>query len=980
MMESKVSSTNDVIKNLSNLLKFFTNETKRETKESLIGSILRSTCALLKKSITMTSSSTKDSCLKCYIHEKKIFIGVIEFFHALFKEIETKCHPSILFINIEREKLFDELILCLVYGLEDCAYHLFNLSSVDADYEIIVQESFHVLLILSSDSRTNDQKQVLSSSILAQLIQVILLYIKSSHKIFSKLALALLRKLLGGHGVVDDWRQFFPGIFTCLFMTITGASKNDSSESGLSSSMNSVKGDQHHQTRTSKTIYEACLGLLKLIHIVCDESVACNHALLIFLRATNEIQSSKLSLLQRLENEENQLATSSIKDELSKHLPSMFTSIDAFIQWRVDLLQRLGRYLPLVIRLATNIDQEFYFIYCFHNRTIQTIERSETTISVLASKRLIVAATVSLLLECSRFLGSRSSTFFALVDFLICYVDDADRQTQSLSKDGWKKISASFRIDKVLQREWLAVKQQITATFLTNIKSLSSNNSTSDFGLSDKLRSILSYGQILLDDIGSIFLSTANSFIPDNMLKLYMLDHEDIRGNNSHYTSKAVGDDVRFQLVNRYYTFISNDRGLWLPSYQLLSNLSTEDNKQLRRLAMMLGRGGALGALIDCIERCNNLYSIARQDYLDCMADVRDVTNSILAASNSHVQDNTSSLLSSPYNQKQIPWTNYTSKKLIEERELEYAAKIKELAAAWRIGSYAVVGCFELVVQSDASSQANICQYCKKHNESLSRCGRCKIVWYCSTDHQRADWSQHKTKCHENQSSSSQPQHEELLHYQINDPYDILSSISTFHVKLSHQGETLVNRVACLAIDTFRRYLQDITTMNPQLQYLCKNVLLILLDVMGNVSWILCKLFDEHARNILFAILVLAVNDEHPILSRSAISTIHRISLCMNYPSVSGFIGQNLDRIIDEITRVMRVDIYNNSNHSEQQSNSAYRILEVTLDTLDAELSPSTSIPLAIQDAVAMVQNMLLTTLTSVDTSAAIGLTTELQV
>lgn len=39
------------------------------------------------------------------------------------------------------------------------------------------------------------------------------------------------------------------------------------------------------------------------------------------------------------------------------------------------------------------------------------------------------------------------------------------------------------------------------------------------------------------------------------------------------------------------------------------------------------------------------------------------------------------------------------------------------------------------------SSQA--CAVCQQ--EATHRCSRCKLTWYCSTEHQKQDWKRHKT-------------------------------------------------------------------------------------------------------------------------------------------------------------------------------------------------------------------------------------------
>lgn len=46
----------------------------------------------------------------------------------------------------------------------------------------------------------------------------------------------------------------------------------------------------------------------------------------------------------------------------------------------------------------------------------------------------------------------------------------------------------------------------------------------------------------------------------------------------------------------------------------------------------------------------------------------------------------------------------------------------------------------------DTISKTNICNVCGV-NENLLRCGQCKIVFYCSKEHQKQDWKKHKLFC-----------------------------------------------------------------------------------------------------------------------------------------------------------------------------------------------------------------------------------------
>lgn len=53
---------------------------------------------------------------------------------------------------------------------------------------------------------------------------------------------------------------------------------------------------------------------------------------------------------------------------------------------------------------------------------------------------------------------------------------------------------------------------------------------------------------------------------------------------------------------------------------------------------------------------------------------------------------------------------------------------------------------YPMVTAIESKSMNNVCSYCYKSFEKLSRCSKCRAVYYCSRECQKADW--YVLSCH----------------------------------------------------------------------------------------------------------------------------------------------------------------------------------------------------------------------------------------
>lgn len=57
----------------------------------------------------------------------------------------------------------------------------------------------------------------------------------------------------------------------------------------------------------------------------------------------------------------------------------------------------------------------------------------------------------------------------------------------------------------------------------------------------------------------------------------------------------------------------------------------------------------------------------------------------------------------------------------------------------------------------------NICGLCQSESPNLRLCGACKLIRYCSSDHQKQHWKSHKPFCHQYKSAIRNDKNKQIL-------------------------------------------------------------------------------------------------------------------------------------------------------------------------------------------------------------------------
>jgi hypothetical protein len=76
------------------------------------------------------------------------------------------------------------------------------------------------------------------------------------------------------------------------------------------------------------------------------------------------------------------------------------------------------------------------------------------------------------------------------------------------------------------------------------------------------------------------------------------------------------------------------------------------------------------------------------------------------------------------------------------------------------------------------------CQHCQEHKDNLSICSGCKVVRYCSKEHQTQDWPKHKASCKEVKKGRTKVEKEE--HAIRNARPDFMTPANAFETDVGH--------------------------------------------------------------------------------------------------------------------------------------------------------------------------------------------------
>lgn len=478
-------------------------------------------------------------------------------------------------------------VLALMEGLNSLLNDGKSPSALLADHEECCIQCFRVynlfiriwLKCIEDGGDADDwREQPLKGNFLAQIVQICLRFAMHDSREVAEVALECLFSSICYVNDANEWRKYYPGCFGGLFAVSTAAGKS----------------------RGSTTRFAALLCLLRLTILIANDREASNVWLLDDVErrdaaapdgscggspAKDEGRDSKAAfgaLVSKLLGEETErCATSSCAetDSADTPLPAEFDSRAVFVQWRVDLLQRIQKHLPVAFTTA------------FESCSIRHCSHLQHWLALL-------------LLSCRRFLGN-----FVFVDFLCNFLRGLQHRSPPVrqrTRELWHALGSQLRESGL----WPVISSLLMDKSVQILRVLGPSGSSGADGASERLlllhlESAISLGEAL----GTDLKLTLRASGPDLALSVASLASPDPQTTHSLAMQSQRYACGASSVVGSHY------RCSWVHARE------ASTGQAARKLCVLLGRQGATGELLmavgkfqgdlEVIERAQQAHSAA---------------------------------------------------------------------------------------------------------------------------------------------------------------------------------------------------------------------------------------------------------------------------------------------------------------------------------------------------------------------------------
>eukprot|EP01032_Pedospumella_encystans_P013457 gene13457-15493_t len=924
----------------------------------LVETILEGTFNLLS-TLNQADKETRALLQKAMVDEQSSVLMIFLHLITIFEVIGKKNSGS----EFEDEHLTE--ISLQLYNAILVSVYTINEDAVSIEHSVNVEN--HKL------------NHVFSGALATQTIQSLLTFCNhKSKRINTEAASDLLYTLRCFKPHREVWRTCFPGAFSGLFVLTQSGYK---SGSGLLSRVLSA--------------------LLELTYIVTEDSVPENVQLLTYLytqtiASGDEVAttaSTSNALFTNMLQKANTIpadtqsctvtpTTSSSVQSTDACLAKEFRSVSEYVQWRVQVLQRIQLPLAAAFREVMKL--------CSPLQRVKLV----TQLGWLLS-------------HCSTMLGS------LCVSECLCELLNTMLDTTPIVRDTthsvWSSIQSSIKSNVYATSEYSKILDALGRKYFSLVGTLhSSIKLCQEARIKDQLGAVLGIGYGIHDHIvnivrlhssgGAINSSNSNSSVRNTS------NNSIIKCISALYMPDPAVCGVRVTasvLETRSYTYHTHEdvstastrtaHGVHLTSvesgYYRVAWKHVQDNickEYAGRWALYLGRYGLLEDIVASASKHIERYE---QNTGNSTNGKSGDDASSVGSGTTEGATTTSTSLRSHHTAGVVGCLRLLGTALLGLAPVQCAVAVADRANTSNNNEAKTTARTRLSI-------VDVCGHCGRSSNigntvlsapttKMLRCSRCKSVHYCNKQHQALDWPTHKLTCKAAEAPPAPAANpttavptivttEQAVTADVNIPTELLtnshirittkstpqtlSTASVLYVYSAAKRDYLVQRSVQLLLNIMQDYLfnrnNTITTNATTSKVPTTHVLVVAAAVEGiaNIAFSAGpEDFQKYLMKLLYPLLELLV-DTDPIVKQAAKCTLQRIALYSEQTSLSGLIMHNLDYIVDKICLQLRspsastkysASSTSNGGSSDGNNASTHLIVDFVFSTLDSTVQDS---------------------------------------